>query len=148
MPEFQTRHFGLVSCNDEATLLFPEGLPAFESAKNFVLVDQPAFSPAVFLQSLDFEDLCFILLPIQAVDAQYQADISAEDLRILGLPENPTPGGEVACFAVLSVTENGPPTANLLAPVVINLTTRTGVQAIRLDRRYSHQHPVGGASCL
>jgi len=40
------------------------------------------------------------------------------------------------------VAEGKMPTANLLAPVVVNLKTRRGLQAIQVDSSYSHQHPV------
>jgi flagellar assembly factor FliW len=52
-------------------------------------------------------------------------------------------------LAILSVSENRPPTANLLAPVVINLRTRVAIQAIRLDTAYSHEQPLAmeGAPC-
>ena len=36
----------------------------------------------------------------------------------------------------------GPPTANLLSPVVIHWRTRLAVQAIQADSPYSHQHPL------
>jgi len=50
----------------------------------------------------------------------------------------------VLCLAVLSIRENGP-TANLLAPVVINLSNGKGVQAVAVSSGYSHQHPMCAA---
>jgi flagellar assembly factor FliW len=41
-------------------------------------------------------------------------------------------------LSVLSIRESGP-TANLLAPIVINLKTRRAVQAIASEGDYSHQ---------
>jgi flagellar assembly factor FliW len=35
-------------------------------------------------------------------------------------------------------------TANLMAPIVLNVKTRRGLQAIRRDTRYSHEHPLSG----
>jgi flagellar assembly factor FliW len=48
-------------------------------------------------------------------------------------------GEDVACLAVISLREGGP-TANLLAPVVINLNGRKAVQAVAAESGYSHQH--------
>jgi flagellar assembly factor FliW len=60
-------------------------------------------------------------------------------------------GSEVLCLAIVSAQTDGTLTANLLAPVVINLNTRVGVQAVRQDARYSHQHKLilegEGAPC-
>lgn len=144
MPDIDTRHFGVVRCHEGAELFFPGGLPAFETAQRFVLIEQPATSPIAFLQSVDSKDLCFPTLPILAVDPTYELAISREDLLELALDDNRQPdiGLEVLCLAIVSVPENCPATANLLAPVVVNLENRRGVQAIRLDTRYKHQHRV------
>jgi flagellar assembly factor FliW len=64
-------------------------------------------------------------------------------LRRLKLDETRQPAaGDVVCLALLSAAENGPLTANLLAPVVINLAAGRAVQAVRSDRAYSHKHPL------
>jgi flagellar assembly factor FliW len=89
--------------------------------------------------------------------ADYDLAMTREDLERLGLDSSrqPAPGREVLCLALLCSPESGPVTANLLAPVVVNLATRAAVQAIRADARYSHRHvirpeparPGGYASC-
>jgi flagellar assembly factor FliW len=147
MPEVITRHFGEVSWEEDAVVRFPNGLPAFEQAQRFILIERPATAPVVFLQSLDEPLLCFIALPVLALDPDYSLDITLEDLRLLGLDEDRQPrvGDEVACLSIVSVTENRPPSANLLAPIIINLKTRSATQAIRLDSRYSHQHLLTAA---
>ena len=54
-------------------------------------------------------------------------------------------GGEALALAILTVAEGGL-TANLLAPVVVNLANRRAVQAIRPDGRHSHAHPLEAAA--
>jgi flagellar assembly factor FliW len=153
MPEAQTKHFGVVSYDPEAVLRFPAGLPAFEQERDFIAIEPPATAPVVFLQSLARPELCFVTLPILAVDPAYELSMCQEDIEALGLnvERQPRIGAEVACLAILSTPADRPPTANLLAPVVVNLATRAAVQAIRVDSRYSHQQPLplaaGEASC-
>jgi flagellar assembly factor FliW len=143
MPNVSTRHFGVISCHEDAILEFPEGLPAFESARQFVVIEEASVSPGVFLQSLDDTQLCFVMLPVLAVCPGYQIEIPAEDLLTLGLAaEQPSIGSDVACFVIVSAAENCPPTANLLAPIVMNLAKRRGAQVIRLDTAYSHRHSL------
>jgi flagellar assembly factor FliW len=98
----------------------------------------------VFLQSCAAPELCFLAAPLAAIDSAYDLVVTPEDLRRLGLDENRQPrvNQEVLCLAILSAPENGPLTANLLAPVVIHMVTRRAVQAVRSDSRYSHQHPL------
>jgi flagellar assembly factor FliW len=85
-------------------------------------------------------DLCFITMPILAVDPLYKLKLSGEDLDQLGLPQarQPPIGEDVLCLTVLSVRETGP-TANLLAPIVVNLRNRRAVQAVAPESEYSHQ---------
>ena len=123
-----------------AVIEFPLGLPGFESARSFALLEDPGAAPALLLQNLESAELCFTVLAMGAIDAEYQLALSAEDREALGAPPA---GAPLACLAILAVTENGQLTANLLAPVVVNPQTRQAVQAVRMDRRYSHSHVLG-----
>jgi flagellar assembly factor FliW len=144
MPEVYTRRFGALSYDPSAILFFPGGLPGFESETRFVLLEQPEFAPIVFLQSIDSAELCFLAAPVAALVAGYSLSIAREDLERLDLDPDDRlePGPELLCLAILCTPENGAVTANLLAPVVINLRTRRAVQAVRTDSRYSHQHAI------
>ena len=147
----ETKYFGKISFEPDSELEFPCGLPGFDSRKRFVAVTIPANEPLTYLQSLEAPDLCFITMPLLAVDPHYRLKVSTEDLSLLGLPlaSQPRIGRDVLCLTVLSMREGGP-TANLLAPIVVNLKTRRGVQAIAPEGGYSHQHelmPVEAAAC-
>ena len=136
----ETKNFGQISFEPESELEFPSGLPGFDSRRRFVAVRFVESDPLIYLQSLEDAGLCFITMPILAVDPRYKLTVSADDLDQLGLPRASQPriGEEVLCLTVLSVRETGP-TANLLAPIVVNLRTRRAVQAIAPDSEYSHQ---------
>lgn len=141
MPQTPTKHFGTIDYDEGAVLTFPLGLPAFEDQNRFVLIETPSTSPVVFLQSLTKVDVCLPAVPIRVLDREYELALTADDLAALG-GGLPSPEG-VACFAVISAPAGGTVTANLLAPVVVNLASRTAVQAVRPDARYSHRHPLG-----
>ena len=141
MPDFETSNFGRISCEVEWAIEFPSGLPGFEERRRFAALKFDESAPLVFLQSLEDPGLCFITLPILAVDPQYRLAVSGEDLRHLGLPPERQPciGQDILCLTVISVRESGP-TANLLAPIVVNLRTLKAVQAVAPESEYSHQH--------
>ena len=144
MPLVQTRRFGALEYADSSVLRFAAGPPGFEDQTCFALVEQPEMTPVVFLQSLSRAELCFLAAPVGTLLKDYDLAMTREDIERLGLngSRQPTPGEEVLCLALLCAPENGPVTANLLAPVVVNLQTRTAVQAVRADARYSHQHAL------
>jgi flagellar assembly factor FliW len=131
-----TRQFGTIQFEEDSVLHFPSGLPGFESRTRFVLVERPALKPLLVLQSLDSPDLCFFAAPLDAIDPHYQLRMTFDDERTLALTAEPL------SLAILSASESGRWTANLLAPIVINKEARRAVQAVRADSLYSHRHPL------
>ena len=142
MPYLDTRQFGRIEYQEEAVMEFPRGLPAFEDQTRFLLIEKPGFSPIVFLQSVLRGDLCFLTIPVSSIEPDYRLSVALEDLETVRTDLAAFPNGRLLWLAILSVTEVGPATANLLAPVLVNLDSRHGVQAVRLDAAYSHQHQV------
>jgi flagellar assembly factor FliW len=145
MPQIQTAYFGELDYNDGTVFHFPYGLPGFEHERAFVFLQQPHTQPLLFLQSLGPSHLCFILLPILVVDANYKVNLDAEDLAALHLAPGRQPriGEDILCAAIVNAGdgEQGP-TANLMAPVVVNLKAQIGMQAIQADSGYSHRQPI------
>jgi len=143
MPLLETKSFGRISYEMGAAIEFPQGLPGFESRRRFVAIEFADTAPLVFLQSTEEPGLCFITLPVLVVDPDYRLEMPAEDLEMAGLAPDRKPrlGEDVICLAVLSLRETGP-TANLLAPVVVNLHNRKAVQSVSTVTGYSHQHAI------
>ena len=85
-------------------------------------------------------------MPVSAIDLAYSLELSPDDARVLGVDARKlsATAREILCLAILCAPENGPLTANLLAPVIVNLATRIAVLAVRSDNRYSHWHALAG----
>ena len=143
MARCRTKYLGDVVYGDEAVIEFPAGLPGFEPEKTFILLTAPDLEPLVFMQSLATPELCFTTIPVLSVMADYSLSMSASDLDSLKLPlgRQPVIGRDVACLAILHFAEQAT-TANLRAPIVIDLKARRGVQAIAPEERYSHRHEL------
>lgn len=148
MASVDTKYFGVLAYREEAVFEFPQGLPAFEEEHRFVLIEIPENAPLVFLQSLRQPELCFLAFPILVADREYHLGVCREDLETLELDRGRQPklGSEVLVLALVSLHDGFSATANLMAPIVLNLKTHRGVQAIRQDNLYSHQHPIQSAS--
>jgi len=142
MNKTATKYFGTLEYSADAVVEFPDGLPGFEQRRCFLVLRQPATEPLVFLQSLEQPDLCFITLPAQAACPGFRLAIPPEDLEALQLRpyQQPVMGREVLCLTIISIAEDATVTANLLAPLVINLQTRRGRQPIMVESEYSHRH--------
>ena len=118
----------------ETLFSFPAGFAGFEDCKRFKLFHQDglATAPKVFwLQSVDDSEVMFPIVAPEALDIEYQIDLSDEDCALIGLqsPEDiavvlvvyrdPAAGGKIA--------------ASTRSPVILNLKTRLGMQKVLQD---------------
>ncbi|MEN6603113.1 MAG: flagellar assembly protein FliW [Bryobacteraceae bacterium] len=144
MNQIATKYFGQITYTEDSAVEFPDGIPGFEDQHGFVIVQQPATKPLVFLQSLNKPELCFTTVPARAACPDYRLAIPSEDLVALGLPAGRQPdiGRDVLCLTIISVAEDASVTANLLAPLVINIQTGRGRQPIMVESDYSHRHSL------
>lgn len=142
MPRIQTKFFGEREFETDALYSFPSGLPGFEDQRSFLFLKIAGAEPLLFMQSMSTPHLCFVLLPILVVDPDYQLTLMPEELSELRLPANERPviGRDVLCAAMVCTGDGRSPTANLMAPVIVNLRTNVGLQAIQGGSGYSHQH--------
>jgi flagellar assembly factor FliW len=135
----ETAHFGTIDYAEESVIEFPQGIPAFEREHRFLLIQRESSGPVVFLQSLRHPDLLFLTLPVRVVEPGYRGCIAGEDLERLGLAADrqPEEGREVLTLVLLTIGQDGSAaTANLMAPVVINLATRRALQSVQPDSGY------------
>jgi flagellar assembly factor FliW len=144
MARLQSKYFGELDYAPEAVFGFPCGIPAFEEQTEFVFLDQPHTAPLVFMQSLHDSGLCFITIPVTVAVHGYRLELASEDLAVLDLAAHRQPeiGKDVLCLALLTVSEGEAATANLAAPIVLNLHNRKGIQAFQDRPEYSLRHPL------
>ena len=138
-PILKTRYFGEIPFAEEDVLSFPRGLPAFEEERRWLLLDDGE-SPIRWLQSINDGGPA---LPVTAPDVvmpDYNARIPEDDMELVGAQE----ASDLVLLTVLSVPEVEPwrMTADLRAPILVNIRTRRAVQVIALDEEYSIRHPA------
>ena len=144
MPSVQTRFFGELEYQSKSLFRFPSGLPGFEDHRDFVFLKKPGLEPLMFLQSAETHSLCFILLPIRAIDENFKLELTCDEIGEIGLTSERPPviGEDILCAAMICTGEGSAPTANLMAPVVVNLHNNIGIQVIHPEAHYSHRHPL------
>ena len=135
---YQTAHFGAMTVDDQTIIEFAAGLPGFENCHRFTLIPHPEQQALIFLQSLECPDLCFLALPALNLRADYHLAMTEDDREFLGSSVD----ADMLTLAILSLEEGEPPTANLLAPIVIHTASRRAVQAIRPDALYTCREPL------
>jgi flagellar assembly factor FliW len=143
VPRLKTRDFGEIDYSEDSVIEFPHGLPAFENERRFLMIQPPSMAPLIFLQSAQTPSIAFTAVPVATVEPGYDVSVLPEDLEAIGCPSP----DQVAAFVILAFSDEGPATANLLAPIIVNAASRRAVQAVRSDSRYSHRHAIGGVPC-
>jgi flagellar assembly factor FliW len=141
MPTCDTRYFGPTAYSDDSLIHMPRGPIGFEDETAFVLIQLPEQFPLVYLQSTRSPHLCFIALPVLTIARDYKLVLHPEDAETIDVPFEPEIGRDVLCLVLIATGEDGP-TANLLAPVLVNLRTRRAMQCINANGESSVRHPI------
>ena len=139
--KFWTTRFGDVECPEEVVMQFPDGVLGFPESRQFILLEHDAEgSPFKWLQSLDNPELAFIVIDPYLYDPQYRFDIDLDTMRLIGTADP----ADCAVMGIVHVPRETPHgmTANLKAPLVVNVGSRRGRQIILGSNVYSISTPL------
>jgi flagellar assembly factor FliW len=144
MVTVQTSRFGSIEVEENRRIHFPEGLLGFSKHKAFALLEDKPGSPFFWLQSLDDPQLAFVLTNPFFFKKDYLHGLSPEEKNLFVNEQ----GEEMVLFTLVSVPAGHPEKAstNLLGPLVIDPTRRTGKQLILPSTGYSHRFPLTNLS--
>lgn len=142
--QFTTSRFGVIEFPEECVMQFPEGVLGFPLETRYILLEHDAEgSPFKWLQSLDNADLAFIVIDPLIVDARYAFEIDLDTERMIGTcaAEN------CAVMAIVNIPHGEPMrmTANLKAPLVVNVENRTGRQVVLGSNMFAISTPIFAA---
>ena len=127
-----SQRFGALEIGEEQVLQFPEGIIGFPNEREFVLIPHNSTGFLAWLQSTRSPAIALPVVSAHAFGSKYP-DVSIEGAaNALGLGED-----DVALMVVLSAPQGQPATVNLLAPILVNVTTRRGAQIILDGSRFS-----------
>lgn len=135
----QTGRFGSITVEDSEIIAFPHGLLGFPDCTRFCLVDPGDDTLILWLQSLDRPDLVFALLEPQIFRPEYSVRLSAVELRELKLESVQN----AAVYCILTLPQDLTlMTANIKAPIVINLKAQVARQVVLQENEYSLKYPM------
>jgi len=123
----------LVYSKDDV-IRFPAGIPGFENNKEFIIVQIPEYSPFEWLVCIDGTKLKFAIINPMLFQPDYSPKIQKDQLEELEIEKIE----DVLLYTIVTIRENPEDsTANLLGPVIINKTRKTGKQIVLEDSKYS-----------
>ncbi|MDR3114149.1 MAG: flagellar assembly protein FliW [Treponema sp.] len=133
-----TKAYGVIEADPCQEIIFSRGLLGFAGYKQYVLLDAER-QPFYWLQSVDEENIAFIVINPFLFRPDYEVNIDNEELLEIGLSDP----SKTLILSILTIPpEGGVMTANLQGPLVINRDTRFGMQAVLSDPRWKIKHDV------
>jgi flagellar assembly factor FliW len=134
-----TLRFGILELEERHLLSFPWGLPGLEDCHQFVLLEPHNTRPICWLQSIEYGEIALPCIEPWTLAPKYEVVLSTADSAALELVDS----GDAAVLVILNLAK--PPedrTANLIAPVVINIERRIGRQILMEKSPYGLREPL------
>lgn len=134
-----TTRFGILEVDENSVISMPRGPLGFEESTRFITIQHRPDTEFRWLQCVDEPSLAFVVVDPSVFVENYDIEISDAEAEMLHL----TNEGDAFVLAIATITNSGHTiTLNLVAPVVVNSKTMTGMQVILQDNRYSVRHQL------
>jgi flagellar assembly factor FliW len=142
-----TKFFGELEAEEKDIIIFENGILGFPDLKRYLMVYDDRNEYFNYLQAIEDVNVCFIITSPFFVLPDYSIDISGDSVKKLGIEEEK----DVMLYTIVTIPEDiKQMTANLKAPLVVNLKNRKALQEVLDDERYSIKHRIvkeADASC-
>lgn len=139
-----TSRFGEIAVDETRIIRMNEGMLGFEHLKRYILITQDNETPFMWFQSVDDGSLAFVVIHSFAVKEDYEPVISDEDTQLLDLSAYAGPEDVVVLSVVTIRSDPFTVTANLRAPVVVNVKRMLAKQVVLAESEYPVRHPLTG----
>lgn len=135
----QTSRFGLIEIKDSDLVEFPEGILGFGQLRKFVLLDDPNDEIFAWLQSCEEPGIAFPVLEPELFDSAYSPNLTKSDLTALELKED----RGYRMFTIITIPKDPTQmTANLKAPIIVNVEKRLARQCVLQDNKLAIREPI------
>ena len=137
----QTSRFGEIEVEENQIITFPSGLVGFSEDHRFVIREDDAAAPFLWLQSVDSNGLAFVMIEPHVSVSNYELELTQEHLKKLDAKNIE----ELRVFVLVTMAkEMKDVTINLQGPLLFNPEKRLGLQFIIPDGKYSTRHLLFG----
>ena len=117
-----------ISVDPDTLFTFPEGIAGFEDSKRFKIFHEEGKTTVFWLQSVDDTDAMFPIVAPEALDIEYQIELSDADTALIDVKN--VEDVAVVVIVYRNEAEGGRIAANTRSPVILNLKARKGMQKV------------------
>ncbi len=134
-----TSRFGQVEIREEDTILFPEGILGFNEFRKFILVDDPTDEIFAWLQSCEEPGIAFPVLEPELFTETYKISLARTDFDSLKMKTLE----RARLYCIVTIPDDATlMTANMKAPIVINVANRMARQCVLQDNNLAIREPI------
>jgi len=129
-----TVRFGEIEIQESDLIHFPGAILGFPASKSYFIIEAEDSSLFAWLQSSQEPELCFVVTDPFLFKKDYSVNLTTKEIESLVIKE----AREINILSIVSINarSNGQININLMAPLVVNATTRMGYQLIKEE--YTH----------
>lgn len=136
-----SKEFGEFEVKDEDIIKFNRPIFGFEDKDSFVILKESPEDDIMYLQSIDDENLHFVIIDPYAVLPKYEPQLSSDDITALKIKKGEI--SELRYMLIAIITENiENSVVNLKNPIVINSKNKQAIQAMLENEDYIMRYPL------
>lgn len=125
--------------SDVITLITP--FLGFPELQDFLLINDDASYPFLWLQSTEDPDICFLIVEPEQFHPDYAPEIPAREYKILAIADKYKE--DIKTFCMVTIPTNiESATVNLRAPVLVNFDKHIAKQIVLEDDKYQIRTPL------
>lgn len=130
---------GTIIYEADEIINFEKGVPGFKNLTKFVIKEVGEDDPFSILQSIEDKEIGFIVISPFLVNDKYEINLSEEITKNLQISSS----NEVLLYSIVTLNSNTKEiTANLKAPIVININLKQGEQYIIDKDKYKIKEKI------
>ena len=139
--EINTKYLGKVNIDEASILSFPNGLLGLKDSNEFAIINLEDIPNFKFLQDIKNESISFLIVNPWDFFSDYDIELPDEKLENINI--NPKGENLMEIYSIVTLSKQfKKSTANLLAPVVINLKEKKGKQFVLNNSPYTTKHSL------
>lgn len=137
--KFNTTYNGEISYEEKDIITIKKGIPGFKGLTKFVILDVEDNDVFKLIHSLEDPSLGLIILSPFDVVEDYEIKLNEEVIAELQIEKEQ----DVVLYSIVTLnSESSKITANLMAPIVINIEKKLGQQVIIENSKYKIKEPI------
>ncbi|GKX65461.1 flagellar assembly protein FliW [Inconstantimicrobium mannanitabidum] len=137
--KFNTAYNGEINYEEKDIITIKKGIPGFKGLTKFVILDVEDNDVFKLIHSLEDPSLGLIILSPFSVVEDYEIKLSEEVIAELQIEKEQ----DVVLYSIVTLnSDSSKITANLMAPIVINVEKKLGQQVIIENSKYKIKEPI------